>query len=212
MSEDKADIERRIGISSRGKSTKETGMGRRAFLKAALYGAGATAIGLGISRALGGAGRPESETPKDGFYAEFQGTIHVLNRAVIYDRPTTWVRSEPSGVITTNTREETSIATVHQGEEFTVDNPRIFFRPAGKFSTHTSTIGQSGQGGEVDLGASYVEIQAREGMPQSVVGSIQRSINGVGFVGLGTPGTLGFQPIGQEDYRFRFTPEAIVGQ
>ena len=47
MTEDKARLERRIGVSLKEKNAKPGGIGRRAFLRAAVLGAGSVA-GYGL--------------------------------------------------------------------------------------------------------------------------------------------------------------------
>jgi hypothetical protein len=209
MSEDKARLERRVGISLKDKKTEPEAVGRRAFGKLAI----ATLAGVGgyrLIRALEEQRERGDEIFSEGFFGLFIGTIHVRKGAIIYDRPAAWRRSEPGGIITTNIREETSIETIDEGEEFKVENPILFFRPSSQLSTHTANLVQRGQEREVDLDASYVVFREEGGMPESVARSIERSVTKWGCVNMGEFDTLGYQPRGEEEFRFRFPPEAVV--
>ena len=209
MSEDKARLERTVGIPLKEKSSPDR-LGRRAFGRVALAGI-VTLAGYNLFRTLEKR-QEDGDLFSDGFPGLYRGIIHVRQGAVIYDRPATWVRSERDRLVTTNTREETVIETIDEGEEFTVSNPVLFLRPPNQFSIPESVfrVGQPGREREMDLNASYVIFEAERGMPESVVRSINVSTTKWGCINMSVPNTLGYQPNGESDFRFGFTPQAVI--
>jgi len=208
-SEHRAKIERSVGIRLDDKKTEAKGFSRRAFLKAGLVTGGAVAI-ASLAKSSGER-RINEEIFEGGLWGNFRGTVHVLRGTVIYDRPATWYQPEPDRTITTNFKQETWIARINsEQEEFQIENPKLFFRAANEFSTNTATFGQSGQERHVDLDTSYVVFKASDGMPDSVVGSINRSVTKWGCINIGAiPKTVGYQPASAENWGFEVLPEAV---